>query len=131
MVLTKDWARWTMNGEVNWSQPFGEKRGDDRGTLAANLATGYQLLPWLQPEIGLNYGREFDAGEDDGTGVAVTKALFVEPQYPSKAADAIARESGARMYTLDPAVTGAMDANAYLEIMERNLTQLQKALKRP
>jgi hypothetical protein len=77
LVLTKDWTRWTMNAEVGWSQPFGEKRGDDRGTLSANLAAGYQLLAWLQPVIELNSGREFEAGEDDATSVAVTFGLVM------------------------------------------------------
>jgi zinc transport system substrate-binding protein len=56
-------------------------------------------------------------------------ALFAEPQYPAKAAQAIARETGAKLYTLDPLVTGPMKDDAYLAIMAKNLTQLQKALK--
>ena len=59
---------------------------------------------------------------------AKVKALFAEPQYPTKAAEAIARESGAKLYTLDPSVTGPMNADAYVEIMEKNLAELRKAL---
>jgi hypothetical protein len=77
LVLTKDWTCWTMNGEVGWSQPFGEKRGDDRGTLSANHATGYQLLPWLQPVVELNCAHELDVGADDATLVAVTAGLVM------------------------------------------------------
>jgi hypothetical protein len=77
LVIEKDWARWTMNAEVGWSQPFGEKRGDDRGTLIANLATGYQLLSWLQPVVELNCAREFVAAEDDESSVAVTAGLVM------------------------------------------------------
>lgn len=58
-----------------------------------------------------------------------SKALFAEPQYPAKAASVIARETGARMYTLDPAVTGPSDPDAYLRIMESNLKTLQEALR--
>jgi zinc transport system substrate-binding protein len=59
---------------------------------------------------------------------AKVKALFAEPQYPTKAAEAIARESGAKLYTLDPSVTGPMTADAYFAIMEKNLAELRKAL---
>lgn len=57
------------------------------------------------------------------------KALCVEPQYPVKAAEAIARETGAVLYPLDPGVSGPVATNAYLELMERNLSQLLRALK--
>jgi hypothetical protein len=77
LVIEKDWTRWTMNAEVGWSQPFGERRGDDRGTLIANLAAGYQVLAWLQPEVELNGCREFTAGGDDESSVAVTAGLVM------------------------------------------------------
>ena len=57
------------------------------------------------------------------------QALFTEPQYPAKAAETIARETGSRVYQLDPAVTGDMDADAYLRAMEANMVVLQEALK--
>ncbi len=57
------------------------------------------------------------------------KALFTEPQYPTAAADAIARETGLRLHQLDPAVTGPETPDAYLEIMRKNLAVLQEALK--
>jgi zinc transport system substrate-binding protein len=60
---------------------------------------------------------------------AKVKALFAEPQYPAKAAQAIARETGAKLYTLDPAATGPMTEDAYLNIMAKNLSELQRALK--
>ncbi len=57
------------------------------------------------------------------------KTLFVEPQYPAKVATAIARETGAVIYTLDPVVSGPQSANAYIEIMERNMAELERALR--
>lgn len=57
------------------------------------------------------------------------KAIFVEPQYPAKSADTIARETGAKVYVLDPAVSGPDDPDAYIKIMEKNLEVLKKALK--
>lgn len=63
---------------------------------------------------------------------AKVNALFAEPQYPAKAAEAIAKETGAKIYTLDPGVTGEArpDAyDAYITLMEQNLQILQEALK--
>jgi len=57
------------------------------------------------------------------------KALFSEPQYPAAAAEAIARQTGARLYLLDPAVTGPVRPDAYLATMRRNLEILKEALK--
>jgi zinc transport system substrate-binding protein len=56
------------------------------------------------------------------------KVLFSEPQYPALAAQTIARETGAKIYQLDPAVTGPEDKDAYIKIMEENLKTLKKAL---
>jgi zinc transport system substrate-binding protein len=78
-------------------------------------------------------GSEPAAGELAKTIDVVRKsgviALFAEPQYPAKAADVIAQETGAKVYTLDPVVTGPMEPDAYIRIMERNLEELQKALR--
>nr|WP_081823332.1 metal ABC transporter substrate-binding protein [Selenomonas sp. ND2010] len=59
------------------------------------------------------------------------KVLFTEPQYSPEAAKTIARETGAKIYTLDPVVTGeanesAMDA--YLMTMRKNMNTLKEAL---
>jgi zinc transport system substrate-binding protein len=57
------------------------------------------------------------------------KAIFSEPQYPAAAAEAIARQTGARLYLLDPAVTGPERPDAYLDQMRSNLVILKEALK--
>lgn len=57
------------------------------------------------------------------------KALCVEPQYPAKVAQTIAKETGVGIYTLDPVVTGPLSTNAYIEIMYRNLAELERALQ--
>ena len=59
------------------------------------------------------------------------KVLFTEPQYSPKAAETIARETGAKIFTLDPITTGeAISANSddYLNKMEQNMLTLVKAL---
>lgn len=57
------------------------------------------------------------------------KTLFVEPQYPAKIAATIARETGAKIFTLDPVVTGPDLPDAYISIMEKNLAELERALR--
>ena len=60
--------------------------------------------------------------------VSKSKIIFIEPQYPAKAAVAIARETGARLYTLDPVVSGPDSVDAYIRIMEMNSDELVRAL---
>lgn len=57
------------------------------------------------------------------------KAIFIEPQYPAKTAQMISRETGKKLYTLDPVVTGPHHPDSYISIMERNLNVLQEALR--
>ena len=57
------------------------------------------------------------------------KALFAEPQYPAAAAETIARQTGAKMFTLDPAVTGPDSMDAYETIMRGNLASIMNAFK--
>jgi len=61
------------------------------------------------------------------------KVLFTEPQYSPKAAETIARETGAEIYQLDPITTGeATPANSddYINKMEQNMLTLVKALSK-
>ena len=61
------------------------------------------------------------------------KALFAEPQFSDRSAQVIARETGAKVYELDPVVTGPSEPEAargaWLAAMERNLAVLQDALR--
>ncbi|NLX18525.1 MAG: transporter [Desulfobulbus sp.] len=78
LVATKDWGQWTLNGDIGFSLPIGNKRENVRGTLNADLALGYQILPWLQPEVELNYSHDYLKDESDAQVLAVT-AGFVMP----------------------------------------------------
>ena len=60
------------------------------------------------------------------------KVLFTEPQYSPKAAETIARETGAKIFTLDPITTGEstpQNADAYINAMKKNAETLTEALK--
>lgn len=80
-----------------------------------------------------------DAGEEPSTRqIAATcdlvkakqvKALFVEPQYPTKSAETIARETGAKVFTLDPVVSGDGSPESYENAMRENARVLTEALK--
>ena len=80
-----------------------------------------------------------DAGEEPSTRqIAQTcdlvkqrqvKALFVEPQYPTKSAETIARETGAQVFTLDPVVSGDGSPESYENVMRENARVLTEALE--
>ncbi len=56
------------------------------------------------------------------------KVLFTEPQYSPKAAETIARETGAKIFVLDPITTGADNPDAYIDGMLKNMQTLTVAL---
>ena len=61
-----------------------------------------------------------------------SKVLFTEPQYSPAAAETIARETGAKIYTLDPVVTGEATPeakDAYIDTMRKNMNTLKEALQ--
>ncbi|MDO0824660.1 metal ABC transporter substrate-binding protein [Desulfosporosinus nitroreducens] len=111
------------------------------GVQQRNIVTFHEAFPYFAKEFNLNTvgvierepGSAPSAKELSETIEQVKsleiKALFAEPQYPVKAADTIAKETGAKVYTLDPIVTGPMEADAYINLMESNLITLQEALK--
>ncbi|HEY3321809.1 MAG TPA: transporter [Planctomycetota bacterium] len=78
LVATKDWGRWTTNAEMGYSQPINARRTDPRGALTANLATGFQVLKWLQPEVELNY-RNITVRRGSGAEVLAATAGLVMP----------------------------------------------------
>ena len=61
------------------------------------------------------------------------KVLFTESQYSPKAAETISRETGAKIFTLDPITTGESvpeNSSAYLDGMRQNMKTLQEALEK-
>ncbi|MGX8700285.1 metal ABC transporter substrate-binding protein [Caproiciproducens sp.] len=106
-----------------------------------DIITFHEAFPYFAEEFDLNIvsvvNREPDSQPSArelaetirlirGSGV---KAVFAEPQYPKSAANIVANESGAKIYSLDPAVTGENSKDAYLDAMESNLKTLEVALK--
>jgi len=111
------------------------------GLKNRDIVTFHEAFPYFAQEFNLNIAGVIErepGSEPSAKDLAETidevkslkiKALFAEPQYPAKAAATIAQETGAKVYTLDPVVTGPMDADAYINIMDSNLKTLQEALK--
>ena len=60
------------------------------------------------------------------TGIRV---LFAEEQYSTELADAIARETEAKVYLLDTGVSGEDSPDAYLNAMRKNMETVQQALQ--
>jgi zinc transport system substrate-binding protein len=56
------------------------------------------------------------------------RAIFAEPQLPSKAADTVAQETGARVVFLDPLGSSLAD-RSYIAMMHYNVGQMAKALE--
>jgi zinc transport system substrate-binding protein len=106
-----------------------------------DIITMHEAFPYFAKEFDLHImavverepGSAPNARELADTITRVRKsgimAIFAEPQYPDKVARAIARETNAVVYTLDPGVTGPPTPDAYLALMERNLDVLKQALK--
>ena len=105
------------------------------------IITFHEAFPYFANAYGIEIAGviEHEPGEEPGTReIAQTcdlvtdlgiRALFVEPQYPQKAAETIARETGAGIFTLDPVVSGDGTKESYETIMRENARVLLEALK--
>ena len=79
LLASADWGRFTAGAELGYSAPVGPPTSNDVGLLVCNAALGYQLLPWLQPEVELNYQHEFELGEERDEQVLWATAALVLP----------------------------------------------------
>jgi zinc transport system substrate-binding protein len=106
-----------------------------------DIITFHEAFPYFAQEFNLNIVAVIERepgtepspqelsvaiGDVKNAGVQV---LFAEPQYSKSAADIIASETGAKVFMLDPVVTGDLTKTAYIDIMNKNLLVLQEALK--
>ncbi|MEI7436121.1 MAG: zinc ABC transporter substrate-binding protein [bacterium] len=110
------------------------------GVRTRKIVTLHEAFPYFAREFGLTVagvierepGSEPAARELAETITLVRRlglpSVFAEPQYAARSAEAVARATGAHVYRLDPAVTGPDDPDAYIAIMNRNLTVLREAL---
>lgn len=109
-----------------------------------NIITFHEAFPYFAKEFNLNIAGviQIDADSEpsarDIEEVIKTikeqhiTALFTEPQYFSDIASTIANETGAKVYELDPIVTGEANEDSYddyINKMKQNLETLKEALK--
>ena len=105
-----------------------------------NIITFHNAFPYFAKEFGFNIagiinhepGEEPNAKEileiiDIIKGKNIN-AMFVEPQYSQDTAKTIAKETGAKIYTLDPLVTGDNSKDSYINAMTQNMKTLKTAL---
>jgi len=94
---------------------------------------GFDLAGVVEREPGQEPGARELADTIELVRAKHVKILFTEPQYSDRATAVIARETGAKVYQLDPVVTGPSDPaeakEAYLVAMEKNLATLREALR--
>lgn len=108
-----------------------------------NIVTFHEAFPYFAEEFGLHIaavverepGSEPSPRELEETVRKMkemnVRSVFVEPQYPAGAAETISKESGAKVYVLDPVAAGEADEkafDAYIDRMRQNAKVLQEAL---
>ena len=122
---------------------FGDFKKRSSGIKQQDIITFHEAFPYFAAD----YGLRITAVIERNPGVPPTpmeientigiirehkiKALFAEPQYSPKAAEVISQETGAKIYTLDPIVTGDATPDAfddYINKMRENMQTLEKAL---
>ncbi|CED94357.1 MULTISPECIES: metal ABC transporter substrate-binding protein [Romboutsia] len=106
-----------------------------------NIVTFHEAFPYFAKEYGLNIvgvvqreaGSEPSAKELQKIIEKIkkldVKAICVEPQYSTKAAETISKETNVKVYTLDPIVTEESKNSSYIDIMNKNLETLKEAFK--
>ena len=106
-----------------------------------DIVTFHEAFPYFAKDMGLNIvavierepGTEPTPQELADTiekiNALPVKVIFTEPQYSSKAAETIARETGAQIYELDPIVTGEAKPENLLDYPDRMLTNMMTLLK--
>ncbi len=105
-----------------------------------NVYAFHEAYGYLADDLGFNIVKTIesgDGGEPSAKALAHfseeanedgIKAIFVEPYYNGSAAEIISRETGVKIYILNPVTTGERTKTAYEDIMRENINVL-KAVK--
>jgi len=108
-----------------------------------DIVTFHEAFPYFAKAYGLNVAAVVNREPSDSLSPAKlaelvklvrdlgVPPLFVEPQYEDMAAQTLARETGAKLFTLDPAVTGPEEnvpLTYYEDVMRANVQVLKDAL---
>lgn len=79
LLASADWGRFTVGTELGFSAPLAPRASNDVGLLVCNVAVGFQVTSWLQPELELNYQHEVELGEERDERVLWATAALVVP----------------------------------------------------
>jgi hypothetical protein len=90
LLASLDRGAFTFGAELGYSAPVGPRTSNDVGLLVCNAAVGYQVVPWLQPELEVNYQHEVELGPQPDERVLWATAALVVPM------DAVRLVIGAR-----------------------------------
>lgn len=105
------------------------------------IVTFHEAFPYFAAEFGLKIAAviEREPGTEptpqelaetiEKINALPVKVIFTEPQYSPKAAETIARETGAQIFTLDPIVTGEAKPENLLDYVDRMLTNTLTLIK--
>lgn len=112
--------------------------GDIKGK---NIITFHEAFPYFAKEFDINIVDVINSEpESEPSAKEIAEimekvkeynisALFTEPQYSDSSAKVISAETGAKIYTLDPIVTGDGSKDDYINKMRKNVAVLKEALK--
>lgn len=108
-----------------------------------DIITFHEAFPYFAEAYGLNVAAVLNHEPEDALSPRAlaelcktvrslgTPPLFIEPQYEDAAAQTVSRETGAKVYVLDPIVTGPegkLPLTWYEDAMRANMAVLTEAL---
>ena len=106
-----------------------------------NIITYHDSFDYFAKEFGLNVVDviENEHGESPSSSKLVNlveeikklnvKAIFIEPDSNTKIVETLSKETGIKVYTLNPVTSGSNSPNEYISIMKQNLRVLKEALE--
>ncbi|MGZ9135729.1 MAG: metal ABC transporter substrate-binding protein [Candidatus Deferrimicrobiaceae bacterium] len=105
-----------------------------------NIVTFHNVFAYLARDLGLTVVGVIETAPGQGPSAGEIRkltrtireknvpAVFSEPQYSPKLAEALGREAGVKVRVLDPVATGSPSLTAYEDTMRRNLSTIREAL---
>lgn len=112
-----------------------------RPVQGRKIVTFHEAFPYFAQAYGLEIAAVINeehentlspaqlAGVIEAVKAAGVPPLFTEPQYSAAAAYAVAAETGAKIYTLDPLASGEIDTDAYEKGMLANAESILRAFE--
>lgn len=110
------------------------------GFRKRDIVTFHNVFDYLARDLGLRIVGRIEESPGQGPSAGEVAALvrtirerqaaavFAEPQYPVRLAEAIGKEAGVPVRILDPVATGSMSPATYEEVMRDNLGILTEVL---